>query len=57
MSKKKKKIKNKVKKKVKKSNPKINIIELDGIGHVPQVEDFERYRKALEVLQRRCQYG
>ena len=36
-------------KKIKNRNPKINIIELDGIGHMPQVEDFERYRKALEV--------
>ena len=36
-------------KKIKNRNPKINNIELDGIGHMPQVEDFERYRKALEV--------
>jgi pimeloyl-ACP methyl ester carboxylesterase len=34
-------------KQVKNRNSKINIIELDGIGHMPQVEDFERYRKAL----------
>lgn len=32
---------------IKNRNSKINIIELDGIGHMPQVEDFERYRNAL----------
>ena len=34
-------------KQVKKRNSKINVIELEGLGHLPQVEDFERYRKAL----------
>ena len=36
-------------KQVKIRNPKINIIELNGLGHVPQIEDFERYQKALQV--------
>ena len=34
-------------KQVKRRNSKINVIELEGLGHLPQVEDFERYRKAL----------
>ena len=33
---------------VKKRNTNINIIELDGVGHLPQIEAFKRYRKALE---------
>ena len=36
-------------KQVKIRNSKINVIELNGLGHVPQIEDFERYRKALQV--------
>ena len=36
-------------KQVQKYNPKINVIEIDDIGHLPQVEDFESYRKALQV--------
>ncbi len=36
-------------KQVKRRNSKINVIELEGLGHLPQVEDFERYRKVLQV--------
>ena len=36
-------------KQVKIRNSKINVVELNGLGHVPQIEDFERYRKALQV--------
>ncbi len=34
--------------KVKSSNSKIEVIELKDIGHAPQIEDFDRFRKALE---------
>ena len=34
---------------VKKYNPKINVIELNGLGHLPQIENFNRYRKAVEA--------
>ena len=39
-------------KRFKKMNSNINLIELDGLGHVPQIEDFELFYSELEkVLQ------
>ena len=32
---------------VKKRNASINVIELDGLGHLPHIEDFERFQDAL----------
>lgn len=29
---------------VKKRNPAIDVVELDGLGHMPQIEDFERFK-------------
>ena len=34
--------------KVKSYNSKIEVFELKDIGHAPQIEDFGRFRKALE---------
>ena len=36
--------------KVKSYNSKIEVIELKNIGHVPQIEDFGRFRKVLEGI-------
>lgn len=33
----------------KKKNPKIHLIELEGLGHVPQYEDFARFEKAFRT--------
>ncbi|HCD34693.1 MAG: alpha/beta hydrolase [Phycisphaerae bacterium] len=33
---------------VKKRNPNMNVIELDGLGHLPHIEHFERFQKALK---------
>ena len=39
-------------KKVKKMNSNVNLIELEGLGHLPQIEDFELFYSELEkVLQ------
>ena len=37
-------------KKVKKMNSNINIIELEGLGHLPQIEDFESFYSELEKV-------
>tara|TARA_R110002124_G_scaffold233406_1_gene398731 strand:- start:98285 stop:99322 length:1038 start_codon:yes stop_codon:yes gene_type:complete len=33
---------------IRKRNPNINVIELDGLGHLPQIENFTRFQKSLE---------
>ena len=39
-------------KRVKKMNNNVNLIELEGLGHLPQIEDFELFYSELEkVLQ------
>ena len=37
-------------KRVKKMNSNINIIELEGLGHLPQIEDFESFYSELEKV-------
>ena len=37
-------------KKVKKMNSNINLIELDELGHLPQIEDFELFYSELEKV-------
>ena len=37
-------------KKVKKMNSNINLIELEGLGHLPQIEDFELFYSKLEKV-------
>ena len=35
---------------VKKMNSNINLIELEGLGHLPQIEDFESFYSELEKV-------